>query len=154
MLGGCTRCEKGTLTSFFEQKLKLCADCAAVLVDKGKLHEEQAPKLRQDLQEARDFINSMVESYESEKLGADAARKGFSEDQNPFPQGNEKHAGWNFGWTRGMQDRRTAEAAAVIEWTVLNLDVIEQLAAGYGQKEIADKLEIISSKLSEFVEVQ
>lgn len=154
MLGGCTRCEKGTLSSFFEQRLKMCADCVSAMVDKAIEIEKILPQMQKDLEETRKFSEMLVQSHEAEKLGMDAARKGLSQDQNPFPPSTEANSAWNFGWSRGELDRRTTQAIAVIEWTVLNLDVIEQLSLGYGQNEIADKLNTISAKLAPFVEVQ
>lgn len=154
MLGGCSRCEKGTLSGFFEQRLKMCADCAAVMVDRATEFERIMPEMQKNLDEARKFSEALIQSHESEKLGMDAARKGLSQDQNPFSIGTEENSAWNFGWFRGELDRRTSQAIAVIEWAVLNLDVIEQLAVGYGQKEISDKLSVISEKLADFVEVK
>lgn len=154
MLGGCERCKTGTLTSFFEQRLKVCADCAAVMVDRCRTLEQEVPKLQEDLARTNEAKRALLESYDCETKGMMAASKGLSQDQNPFPAGSPSAQAWDVGWCRGELDRRTQQAAAVLEWAVLNLDLIENLCEGYGYGEIARKISSINEKLADFVEVK
>ena len=152
MLGKCKRCGTGSLTSFFEQRLEACADCVAVMVDKCRLFESDMPGMQEELSRLKMYNETLEKTQAAENAGNAASQKGLAEDQNPFSDPAEKMA-WNFGWSRGELDRRTTQAIAVIQWAVLNLDLIENLCAGYGYDEITRKLEHDSEKLADFVEV-
>lgn len=149
----CTECKVGTLSSFFESRLTVCADCAAKLIEQALVLRGELPKMTQRLREAHDTIARYTVSVEAEEKGFGASKKGFGLDQNPYKE-NELAQCWTAGWCRGELERRAEQAASVIQWSVLNLDAIEELAKGYGQQEIADKLSTVSAKLVPFVEVE
>lgn len=149
----CVECKTGTLSSSFEESLATCSSCAAKLVEKAHKLEDENLKLQEKVTRTNGIVENLLRSYTHETTGMMAAAKGLGRDQNPHGRGTVEADAWDVGWCRGEMDRRTMEAASVIEWAVLNLDVIEDLAKGYGQTEIADKLSTVTAKLADFVEV-
>lgn len=146
----CSECKEGSLSSFFEGKLGVCADCCARLVDMARKLSGEAVEMAQILVKAREFQETVEKISENEAAGYAASSKGFGSDQNPFELPMDR-AVWDSGWARGELERKTAQSIAVMEWSVLNLIQISELAKGLGALEIASKLDTIIEKIAPFV---
>lgn len=149
----CTRCSTGTLSTFFESKLKLCADCVAHVVDRHAVIEPEMKILDSEVARLEDMLAEARGVLFAERMGLEASKKGFEESQNPYilAQAPAEHASWLSGWTHGELLRRTEQAISVISWAVDTLEIVNQIAEGNGQKEISDKIFLVMEKLHPFV---
>jgi len=88
-----------------------------------------------------------LEFKKAEKDGFDAYTAGVSIDNCPLENEDLKIA-WTSGWTQHELFVESKRTVAVLVWSVEALQMIEQLARGQGQSEIADKLRYVSDKIS------
>ena len=146
----CTECRQGSLSSFFESRLGVCADCCAVLVDRARVLTGEVTKLAEAAKAAKEFEELIENVSKLEKMGYEASQKGFDVSQNPGQNDVERDI-WDSGWARGELARRTAQAIAVMEWSLTALEHVEEIARGNGQDEIAGKVSVVAEKIAGFV---
>lgn len=153
-----SRCKNCTLllSSNVEKETEYCFDCIKKIVK----HEGDADNQRIELNELlkrseqeNSILKSQNEKFlslmKAEMEGVSAADRGFPEEQNPYPDG-EMCVMWLNGHQSVETRRRTAQASAVIGWASQSLATIQELAKGYGQPEISDKIETVVEKLKPF----
>lgn len=98
-------------------------------------------------------IKTFEDMLAAEAAGIKASDEGKQLSDNPFSELNLKTM-WVNGWWFSQTQRQALQAVSVIKWTIGNLDHIHELSKGYGQDEIASKIELIHSKLKEFYSEQ
>lgn len=147
------------LGSKIEMRENLCIACIEMRLKKISDLEIKV----HDLIVENDFLKKQKEKSDSdvkmvqklllaETEGIMASDNHLSEDQNPYESGDERCVMWLNGWQSNENKRTMGKANAVIQWSVNSLDVVKQLAIGYGQLEIESKVDSISEKLNQFLE--
>lgn len=74
------------------------------------------------------------------------------ETPNPHPEGSDEAAMWEAGRLRTAAILYGRSLEAVMRWASDSLTTVQELAKGYGQGEISQKLETVIKKLREYSE--
>lgn len=151
--------EDVVLGSKIELHVGLCFTCVetklyGLMELEAKVHDlvVENDMLKKDKGSLESSVFRNKTLLQAEAAGRKAAQSGLPADQNPYSSDVDHHVMWLDGWHRVESRRELAKAAAVVEWSVVTLDVVDQLARGYGQTEIADKVTLVRQKLAGFVE--
>ena len=152
----CLSCES-LLVSGAEQRHHLCMAHLEVKIAKQmemevEVHDLKVAvdRLKRDKEDSDQNVAKVQKLLKAETEGIMAADRGISETDNPYPDGDECCAMWLNGWQSVETRRITSQAIAVIRWSTQSLDTIQELARGYGQQEISDKIDVIRQKLEQF----
>jgi hypothetical protein len=145
------------LGSKIENHTGLCLACVEVKIARIaelEVIEHKYKVEHEELVNANAVLIERVQKFQSmmkaEVEGVSAANNGMTEEQNPYPDGDELCVMWLNGHQSVETRRRTAQAMAVIDWSNTCLQTIQELARGYGQLEIADKIGTVVQKLEPF----
>lgn len=147
------------LGSRLEQRTSMCLACIEMkLARQADMEVENHDlKVKADLagrraDEAERQVARVKSLLRAETEGVQAASDGMPETQNPYKEGDELCVMWLNGW-QSVQTRRAAgQAMAVVTWATQNLAHIDELASGYGNTEISDKVKLINEKLQRFIQ--
>lgn len=151
----CARCS-GALVSATEISSGVCIPCTREIHLESIQLKLEIEKLQSELSRSRESIGRLVEAIEkiketsdSRKMGEEAAVRGIDGSDNPFPAGHRREA-WDDGFVIGLLGSQIKESCAVGVWARDSLILIEELARGYGQEEIGQKISTVVEKLSDF----
>jgi len=157
----CKDCKEDAAASLLEQKLSLCLPCIEIRAVKyEELKEENATtcesneNLKQALNDSEAKVDKIGHMMHAELAGQSSAQSGLGEDQNPFLAEDQRHIMWLSGWTAVDTRRKALQAHAVMTWAGGVLTAVNELAKGYGQEEIASKLDVVISKFGQFVQTE
>lgn len=146
----CSACGS-SLVANVEIETLSCVDCIRTFPDRIK-------KLTEDLMSERSLrelsdkkIANLKELMKIESEGQTAAWRGIEQNQCPY-EDSDKRSMWETGWSVGALFKRSEASTAVVRWAIFAVEHALELAEGYGQREIADKLESVVRKLEEIVE--
>lgn len=159
----CKDCKEDAVASLLEQKLSLCLPCIEKRASEFEGLKEACITLDGQVKKDRELIDVTEKKLEkishlmqAELAGQTSAQNGLGEDQNPFSmtdeEGSKSHVMWLAGWTAIDTRRKALQAHAVMTWAGGVLIAVNELAKGYGQQEIAAKLDVVISKFGQYVQ--
>lgn len=111
------------------------------LADSDKHLHESIAKLDAHIKELNDVI-------EAESLGKIAGERGADVSDNPYSLESQKNMKtyWEHGWYRSEVEREYKKLRAVMLWVMNSVAIVRQLLSGYGNDELASKLDTVIEK--------
>lgn len=153
----CLNC-KGSLVSATEVSAGACLSCYPSIMKKLAAQEEQLAALAKEklglqelCEEACKKNDGYVSIVNAELNGAEAARRGAPPTDNPLPPDSEERKHWDFGWSQENLSSSFGKLRALMLWTTEHLAHVREIAKGYGQDEIATKLELVFTKVTPYL---
>lgn len=152
---------KGILPSGAEQHLEHCLHCLSGQIGLSQLRKINLESLRNENAELQEKVKQLQKDVElrdgllaAEQQGLATARTNplANENDNPFPKEDGRALFWESGLFSGLIERRLDEHNAVVLWSIDSLKHVAELALGYGQQEIAEKISIVSDRLDKVLE--
>ena len=145
------------LSSSTELKVVTCIDCISTMSEEIKSfkekeaeHQRQEKERVEQLSEVYQRIEAMGRLIYAEKMGHEAGMKGLGDDECPWKANNIQHDAWMKGFWNQQLIRDLRKAEAVMLWSVGTLEHVHELATGYNQSEIADKVSMVAKKLGSY----
>ena len=147
--------ELGARTEF---RTGACFECMTAMAEKLEESSSSSARLQEELDDKNgqiEKLSSKVSALEmmdrAEELGRNVAREGLGEDECPWAEGDAARLAWMKGYWAEQVSRSLRMARGVMTWSVDNLRHVHELAKGYGNDEIADKIDLIASKIDSYV---
>ena len=153
----CNSCNN-ILCTLTEQNINLCVSCAALLFKENKRLIDELQHIKEDLNniikkenETKEKLNKRYELDQAEVIGRQACINKSDINENPYNSKSEEYIFWNKGWLQANLKNDFNKLIAIMVPILSYLDHLEELSKGYGQTEIANKINQLIEKISPYL---
>ena len=138
-----------------EQLTGTCLGCMPLLQEEVRTLSTRVAELsftEEKLARAYDRIEELEREREAELMGHEAAARYAPRDSCPFAPASVLRECWLQGWDISNMLEEEVQVGTLLFGLLQDLDVIRQLAAGYAQDEIVDKIVRIYARFAPTIE--
>jgi hypothetical protein len=154
----CNLCNENFLVSYIEHRFLKCSSCleneyySLSTTKQTNLElESKIKKLEDELLFIKESGKAQAEAKQIKNLGRQAFKRQLKFEENPYIKNSIEYDYWLIGWVEAENEQINLQTKASIIKTLEIVDHVQQLALGYNQDEIANKLDLINEILAPHV---
>lgn len=150
----CAVCGNTKLVASTELQVGACIGCMSTFVGREKANLETIKVLRQEVErqrgklvEFRALAESRMRLQKIKEDGIAAGEREIKLDENPYAVNSDEWIMWAGGWAEELLKASYAKQQLVMQNASQMLETVLELARGYEQYEIAEKLETVAGTI-------